>query len=248
MNVPAIDLGTTRVGDDLTRGLAAGITEVFPDAEGEGYPVGARGLGALSISMVALRRILPRGSDEATALIAGLESIGACEDVLIAAVPSVQQERDCRDRLVQALMPDSIPQPVELLQARRSAAMRRDMLARYGYLTAEALADLHGSSAKNRYALAARWMREGKVFGVPQGARTVFPAFQFDAHGRPHPIIAPVLDALPTEAMSRWAVALWWYANNAHLPGQARPTDLIGTQDEQHIAAAARGLSEPEPL
>lgn len=205
---------------------------------------------ALWLSLAALRNTLAHSSDkEARTLIAQLdESMGDSEDVLIAAMPSASQERDRRDRLVQTLMPDSIPQPVELLQARRSAAMRRDLLARYGCLTAEELADLHGSTAKNRYALAARWMREGKVFGVSQGARTVFPAFQFDADGRPQRVVAQTLEALPTEAMSAWAVALWWYANNAHLPGQARPAELIGTQDEKHLLAAAGRLSEPEPL
>jgi hypothetical protein len=145
-------------------------------------------------------------------------------------------------------MPDSIPQPFELLQARRSAAMRRDLLARYGYFTAAELADLHGSTAKNRYALAARWMREGKVFGVALGARTVFPAFQFDAEGRPRAVVAQILGVLPLDDMSAWAVALWWCANNAYLPGQGRPAELVGTRDEQRLLAAAQRLSEPEPL
>jgi len=205
---------------------------------------------ALCLSLSALRNTLAHSSDAgATTLIAQLDaSLGASEDVMIAALPSATQERDRRAELVESLMPDSIPQPVELLQARRSAAMRRDLLTQFGYFSAEELADMHGSTAKNRYALAARWQREEKVLGVPRGARTVYPAFQFDSDGRPLPIIATVLDALPTVAMSAWAVALWWCANNAYLPGQARPVELLGSRDEQEILSAARRLSEPEPL
>ena len=152
------------------------------------------------------------------------------------------------NELIASLMPTEIPQPVELLQARRSAQMRRDMLSRFGYFTAEELADMHGSKARNRYALAARWVREGRIFGVPLGARSVFPAFQFDSEGHAYPIVATVLDALPREDMSPWSVGLWWFANNAFLPGEARPAELIGTQDQERLLDAAQRLAEPLPL
>lgn len=169
-------------------------------------------------------------------------------DLLIARMPSFEDARERMDRLAAMLTPDTIPQPVELLQARRNAAMRRDMLAQYGYYTAEDLADLHGSRAQNRHATATRWNREGRIFGVPLGARTVFPAFQIDADGAPYLIVAEVLDALPREAMSPWAVGLWWYADNAWLPGEAGPAELIGGPEEDRIVEAARRLAEPLPL
>lgn len=152
------------------------------------------------------------------------------------------------DALADALTPNDIPQPVELLQARRNAVMRRDMLATHGYLSAEELADLHGSKAKNRHALASRWAREGRVFTVPLGARSVFPAFQFDADSQPYPVVAEVLAALPRDEMSAWGVGLWFFASNAWLPGEARPLELIGTREQELIVHAARRLSEPEPL
>lgn len=152
------------------------------------------------------------------------------------------------EALVDLMLPDDIPQPVELLQARRSARMRRDMLARHGYHTAEDLADMHGSRAKNRYALAARWASAGRIFGVPYGGRTAYPAFQFDEAFAPRAIVADVLAALPRKDMSPWAVALWWYANNLWLPDEASPAEVLGSDQEPAIVAAARHLAEPLPL
>jgi hypothetical protein len=91
-------------------------------------------------------------------------------------------------------------------------------------------------------------MQEGRIFGVPLGARTLFPAFQFDSAGAAYPIVSEALSTLPRDDMSRWAVGLWWYARNPLLPGDARPAELIGTRDEQRIVDAARRLAEPLPL
>lgn len=211
-------------------------------------------LRAIWVSLRALRNALAHSTTERDvgdvgALLRVLdERLEDSDELLIAAMPSARMEWDRMRRLVESLMPDEIPQPVELLQARREAQMRRDMLARLGYYSAEELADLHGSRAKNRYALAARWMREGKIFGVPLGARTVFPAFQFDSDGAAFPIIARVLRALPRADMSPWAVGLWWFTRNPLLPGEARPAELVGTRDEPRIVDAAQRLAEPLPL
>lgn len=239
---------------DLRSGRS-GVGGIFADLrDTSGHARASRPVCAVAVSQSTLREALARASaDVDDPTVHALERVfegGFLEggDLLIAAMPSVEHERDRMEQLVGMLMPDSIPQPVELLQARRSAAMRRDMLAHFGYYSAEELADLHGSKAQNRYALAARWTRELRVFGVPLGARTVYPAFQFNADGRPYPVIAEALDALPTESMSPWGVALWWYANNAWLPAEARPAELIGGPEQELIVGAAWRLSEPEPL
>jgi hypothetical protein len=240
-----------QVGDaDFRGGTVADLRDI-----GRGRAVGERSVWAVRVPRRSLHEALRRGSrtgDSAAQSLADALESGALDsdDLIIARWPETQKQqyRDRINDLAESLMPDSIPQPVELLQARRNAVMRRDMLAHYGYYSAEELADLHGSTAKNRYALAARWSREGRVFGVPLGARTVFPAFQFDADARPYPLVAEVLAALPREDMSPWGVALWWYGNNAWLPGEARPAELIGTQDQGLVLNAAQRLAEPLPL
>jgi hypothetical protein len=207
---------------------------------------------AIRVGRRTLREAIQTGGREGemSKLAAALDSAALDSDeLIIARWPGADAAiRDRMDSLAAALTPDEIPQPVELLQARRNAVMRRDMLARFGYYTAEELADMHGSTAKNRYALATRWGRDGRVFSVPLGTRNVFPAFQFDAHAEPYPVVAETLSALPREDMSPWGVGLWFYANNAWLPGEVRPAELIGGREQELVVSAAQRLSEPEPL
>jgi hypothetical protein len=219
---------------------------------------------AFSISRGALREAVATHADEGRQIVPGSplagEEVGKLaaaldggpldsEELIIARRPGTGEAiRERMEWLAAALTPDDIPQPVELLQARRNAVMRRDMLATLGYYTAEEMADMHGSTAKNRFALATRWTRDGRVFSVPLGNRSVFPAFQFDTHGQPYPVVSRALAALPRAEMSPWGVGLWFYANNAWLPGQARPAELIGGPEQELILGAAQRLSEPEPL
>jgi hypothetical protein len=215
-------------------------------------PEESGGMWAVKIARTTLRDALQTGDGEgdASTLANALDSAAFDSDELIIArwPDSEALARARMDDLAAALTPDEIPQPIELLQARRNAVMRRDMLAHYGYYIAEELADMHGSTAKNRYALATRWSRDGRVFSVPLGTRSVFPAFQFDADGQPYPIVGETLAALPRDDMSAWGVGLWFYAHNVWLPGEARPADLIGGREQALVAEAARRLTEPEPL
>lgn len=159
------------------------------------------------------------------------------------------EARERHERLVDVFMPETVEQPAEIWHAKREAEMRQDLLTHYGFYGMEDLADLHGSKARNRHQLASRWQREGLIFGVPVGARTVFPAFQIDAaEGRPHKLVADVLAAMPRAEMSPWSVALWWDAPNPRLTGHPRPVELLGTAEEGNLITAAQALSEPEPL
>jgi hypothetical protein len=231
------------------------VAHVRAESEPDAVVTGTRGVGKTFVALrargvQALRDALSHSDrPEGQALWEALADIVADHDALMLLLPpSTDEEYERFERLVQYLTPDDIPQPVELLQARRSAQMRRDMLASFGYYSAEELADRHGSKAANRYATATRWSREGKVFGVPLGARTVFPAFQFNRDGQPYPIVRHVLATLPRDDMSPWAVGLWWYASNPDLPGHARPAELISTPDEPRLLDAARELTEPQPF
>lgn len=149
--------------------------------------------------------------------------------------------------LIQGMTPDvGVPSESVVRQAQRNAAARAGLLQEFGALTGEQIGEEH-SSARNRHALAARWRKEGRIFGVPHHGRTVFPAFQFDpTSGELRPAIRRVLTALPTERLSDWEVALWWAAANGWLGGR-RPVDLIDDEPEAITIAAAR-LAGPSPL
>lgn len=148
--------------------------------------------------------------------------------------------------LIEQMVPDlELPSDAAALLARRNAKRRAELLQEFGALSGEQVA-AERSRAANRHALAARWRKEGKLFGVPYRGQTLYPAFQFADDGALRPAIAEVLAALPRERMSNWELALWWTAANGWLGGR-RPVELLD-DDPQALVAAARRLAEPLPL
>jgi hypothetical protein len=123
-----------------------------------------------------------------------------------------------------------------VLQARRNSAARAALIEEFGLLTSHELADLGGSTAKNRAALASRWKQEGRIFSVQHQGGTYYPAFQFEGDGQPKRAVALVLRAL--EAGDGWQTALWFLAENGYLEGR-RPVDLLAA-DEDAVLDAVR--------
>lgn len=95
-----------------------------------------------------------------------------------------------------------------------------------------------GSRAKNVSQTASRWKSEGRIFSVPFQGKERFPAFQFK-DGRPLPLIADVLAALPQE-MSPWERAFWFVSSNGWLDG-ASPRDCFRTPERVVEAARLEG-------
>jgi hypothetical protein len=62
------------------------------------------------------------------------------------------------------------------------------------------------------------------------------PAFQFDAEGRPLPVVSAI-NTLLRAAEDPWGVADWWLGANAWLG--AVPADLLGRVDDDVLARAA---------
>jgi len=129
----------------------------------------------------------------------------------------------------------------EISQLRRNAEARKAFLDEFGTLTSKEVAELAGSRATNRAALANRWKAEGRIFAVETGGHTLFPAFQFsEIDGQPRPVIAEVLTALGHE-YSGWQTALWFSGRNGWL-GAERPVDLLRSapgavaEAAQHVA------------
>jgi hypothetical protein len=131
----------------------------------------------------------------------------------------------------------SVPTPAAVLQARRNAEARDTLLQEFGAFTSAELAELAGSKAKNKAALAHRWRQEGRIFSVLHHGDAYFPGFQFDAEGRPREVVARVIEALGPES-SDWELALWLTSPCGWLGG-ARPVDLL-EGDPQSVAEAAR--------
>ena len=141
------------------------------------------------------------------------------------------------ERLIEAMLPPTVPSPVAVLQARRNALAREELLREFGALTSAEVAELAGSRASNRAALANRWKQEGRIFPVTHQGQTLFPSFQFGRGGQPRPVIAEVLSLLGHQSLD-WELALWFTSANGWL-GARRPVDLL-EGDPAAIAEAAR--------
>jgi hypothetical protein len=152
----------------------------------------------------------------------------------------ISEWRSQLEQLVEQMTPElSLPTEPKLRQARRNAEARTQLLQEFGALTGDQIGEEH-SQAQNRHALAARWRKEGRIFGVPYRGQTLYPAFQFDAvSGEVKPSIRDVLAQLPRDRMSEWETALWWTAANGWLAGR-RPVDVLDNEPEVAAAAASR--------
>lgn len=135
------------------------------------------------------------------------------------------------------------PSVSEMRMTARLGQRYARILDEFGFYTAAQLAQLAGSRARNRTAMADNWRRRGQVFSVPHpdeaaGFGDVYPGFQFDASHKPLPVIRRVLQAFNGGRLA-WKLALWFTSNNGMLPDGARPVDLIQQDADEAIVRAA---------
>lgn len=136
----------------------------------------------------------------------------------------------------------AVRKPASWEQARRNLAMRRRILDEFGALTAAELGEWATPGAANPHQYASRLRKANRVFSVPFEGRSLFVGFQFDEDGRPLPGLSDVLSLLRTRfGESDWSIASWFTSPSPHLPGKARPVDLLAKDPEAVTAAARRG-------
>jgi hypothetical protein len=146
-------------------------------------------------------------------------------------------------RMIESMIPSStVPLPAQVLQARRNAEAREQLLHEFGAFTSADIGDAAGSKASNRGALAHRWKSDGRVFAVLHRGTTYFPGFQFTAEGQPLPIIAEIVSILG-DIRPGWELALWFAASNGWLSGK-RPVDVLLTSPAAVLEAARREAEE----
>ncbi len=152
-------------------------------------------------------------------------------------IEGLVRQRHDTERLIEAMLPESpVPTPPAVLQARRNAAAREELIAEFGLLSSSEIAARAGSRAKNKAALANRWKQERRIFSVPHQGAVFYPAFQFDDEGQPCEAVAGVLSALGTR-LSDWSLALWFTGRYGTL-GDRRPVDLLTAEPRRVVAAA----------
>jgi hypothetical protein len=94
---------------------------------------------------------------------------------------------------------------------------------------------LVGSTARNWHAAANRLHTDRRIFAIRIGDEYRYPAFQFDAEGRPLPVMRKLLRA--ADGLEGWGLALWLTAPNGFLDGRT-PLDLLHEAPDQVIEAA----------
>lgn len=173
------------------------------------------------------------------------EGMGMTTVELLERLQRVTRDRQRFGDLVEALMPDDpIPPSAVLEQARQNAAARTAFLREFETVSSGDVADLYGSEAQNRAALAQSWRKQRRIFAVPTSAGFRFPLFQFQSDGEPKPQLVPILKELDEAGLRKWEVALWFAGALASIDG-ARPVDLLDEQPERVLDAAAQITAIP---
>ncbi|MBI5442187.1 MAG: hypothetical protein HY900_13375 [Deltaproteobacteria bacterium] len=193
--------------------------------------VAITGEAKLLESVVQAVRRLSRGPTKGTAVIDTVLSLMASEPTN-------------REHYIDVLMASlGVADRSELPQLIRSARRRAELLRDFEGLTSAQVADLRGSTAGNRAAIASRWKSEGRVFSVRYQKSELYPAFQLDEDGEPRPVIRRILEAIG--GRDGWELALWFTAANGWLDDK-RPVDLLDkAKREDEIVDAARRSFEP---
>lgn len=155
--------------------------------------------------------------------------------------------REDAESLIDALSPRLVLGPATTEQLRLNAEARSAFLAEWPSLTSAQVADLLGSTAKNRSALAHKLSRRGAIFSVQFKRQDLYPVFQFDpVQGRPLPAMPGILAALVEAGMRGWEIAFWFVEPNGWLDGDARPVDLVASSPDAVVDAASHEAEVPE--
>jgi hypothetical protein len=171
-------------------------------------------------------------------------AVGAAEDLRPSVLRAIEELVDAAntgrelrtEELVQDLLEGEAPTAEALEDAKRQANLRSRVVRDFGAYTGKEVAAMAGSGAHNRFQVAHRWKKAGRIFGVPYQGDTVYLRFQFSDDGQPLPVIRDVLRAL--DGWAPWDLARWFVFRSRRLE-QRRPADLL-ERDPDAVVAAAR--------
>ncbi len=143
------------------------------------------------------------------------------------------------DQLVDLLLGDHSPTPIDITKARMKADALRAVFNGTEWLTAAQIAELAGLGQANRSGAANRWKQRRKVFALQHEGQDHYPRYLLDEHFRPLPGAEKVLEVL--ESFSPNRLASWFEGRNGLLGGK-RPRELLATDPERVVEAARRTL------
>jgi hypothetical protein len=186
---------------------------------------------AEQVVAVALAHATPR---EAAAI---AETFASIADLVKSIVG--EHRRQSLEAIVGALVPKAPPTPNELKEATMLARARTEVLGSGDWMTAAEIASVAGFSASNPSAQPNKWKREGAIFAIRHNGIDYFPSYGLDAGAgyRPRKAMAQVIKTFG-ETKDGWGLSYWFMSANSFLGGKT-PRELLATQPERVIAAAA---------
>lgn len=148
----------------------------------------------------------------------------------------MRREEDRIDAMIDAYLDTDAFNQVEAQIDDDNARLRAEFAREFEMLTSSQVHVRSGSASKNKAATASDWKRALKVFSVKIQGRELYPGFQFDADGRPLPLMNSVLTHLQSE-LSPWQIAFWLVSPQNSLDGRL-PIDLVRDGDAGVVEAA----------
>ena len=142
------------------------------------------------------------------------------------------------------MMLDSDPfGPVEARIDASNAALRTEFLKDYPVLDSAQVHERAGLTGSNKSQTVNTWRQKGWIIGLPIRNKIGYPAFQFDADGRPFALVPPVLKALPRD-YTPWQKVFWMVSAQEDLDGKT-PVEALLAGDDRVIEAAAHADELP---
>jgi hypothetical protein len=150
-----------------------------------------------------------------------------------------EHRRQSLEAIVGALVPRVPPTPNELKEAAMLARARTAVLESGDWMTASEIASVAGFSASNPSTQPNKWKREGAIFAIRHNGIDYFPSYGLDPQAgyRPRKAMAQVI-RLFGDSKDGWGLSYWFMSANSFLGGK-RPRDLMASDPERVIAAAA---------
>jgi hypothetical protein len=140
------------------------------------------------------------------------------------------------DELTRLLLPEDGFAEVDRRVDEDNADLRARFLADVPCLDSARIHARAGSRSRNPSQTASAWKAKRRIFAVPFQGTDRFPAFQFDADGRPKPVIARILGVLPA-SFTPWQTAFWFVTGNGALDGRS-PMDALDHRPDDVVRAA----------
>jgi hypothetical protein len=129
----------------------------------------------------------------------------------------------------------------EALIKKDSLEWRKQFMSNFECLTAAQIAEETTSLAKNRAAIASRWVAEKKIFGIEFEGQKRFPRFQFQ-DGRPISAVSEVIERFP-EHTTGWDLAYFFVTPNPNVSGRV-PIELL-KEDPARVVSLAQAFAHP---